>query len=424
VLRPESPGSSSSPDPSTSDLGAVIRRLEAKNRIRQPPGRAASVEDALGGTVEENDAGRVLVVRRQFHLEHRHGEHPLRSAREIEPMTLGLLARGDAALRDGPRLLFLDTETTGLAGGTGTYAFLVGVGFFDGDGFEVRQYFMRDLDEEPALLATLDALFRDFDGIVTYNGTGFDLPLLETRFVLARRRWSDDRLHLDLLRTARRLWSTRFCDCRLGTLEHHVLRFAREDDLPGFMIPNAYFEYLRRKRPGALPRVFEHNRHDVLSLAVLTGWLAAAVARAPEGERHPEELVGLGRLWEGIDLERGVACYRKALDGGLESPVRERVLLRLARREKKLARWEEARTLCEAATRTTRGFDPEAWEEIAKIHEHRRRDFAAARAVVEEALSKARVHLAPERVLGSFEHRLARLHRRERQVARCASEEA
>jgi len=424
VLRPQSAGNASSSKSSLSDLTAVIRRIEAKNRLRQPSGRAASVEDTLGGTVEENDAGRVLVVRRRFHLEHRHGEHPLGSAREIEPMTLGLLARGDAALHDAPRLLFLDTETTGLAGGTGTYAFLVGVGFFDEDGFEVRQYFMRDLDEEPALLAMLDTLFRAFDGIVTYNGTGFDLPLLETRFVLARRRWSDDRLHLDLLRAARRLWSTRLTDCRLGTLEQHVLRFARQDDLPGFMIPGAYFEYLRRKRPGALPRVFEHNRHDVLSLAVLTGWVAAAIARAPEGECHPEELVGLGRLWEAIDLERGVACYRKALDGGLASPVRERILLRLARREKRLARWEEARILWEAATLTTRGFDPEAWEEIAKVHEHRRRDFAAARAVVEEALSMARVHLASQRVLGSFEHRLARLHRRERQIARYLSEEA
>src|SRR5262249_32973968 len=172
------------------------------------------------------------------------------------------------------------------------------------------------------------------------------------------------------------------------------------------------------------PRVFEHNRHDVLSLAVLTGWVAAAIARAPEGERHPEEMVGLGRLWESIDLERGVACYRKALDGGLASPVRERVLLRLARRERGRARGEGARPLGEAATRTTRGFDPEAWEEIAKVHEHRRRDFPAARAVVEEALSRARVHLASERVLGSFEHRLARLHRRERQGARDVSEEA
>ncbi len=405
-------------DPSVAELGEVIRRLQAKSRLRSPGGRAASIEDTLGGTVEESDAGRVLLVRRRFALDHRHGTQALSGAREIAPVTLGLLARVEPALLNGRRLLYLDTETTGLAGGTGTYAFLVGVGFFDEDGFEVRQYFMRDLDEEPALLAALDALFKGFDGIVTYNGTGFDLPLLETRFVLARRHWSDDRIHLDLLRAARRLWSTRLSDCRLGTLERHVLRFAREDDLPGFMIPGAYFEYLRRKRSGELPRVFEHNRHDVLSLAALTGWVAAAIAVAPDGECHPEEHVGMGRLWEAIDTDRGLACYRRALECGLESPLRERVLLRLARREKGLARWEEARALWEAATHTVRGFDPQPWEEIAKLHEHRRRDFAAARAVVEEALSKARVHLAPERVLGSFEHRLARLMRREQQVVR------
>ena len=222
-------------------------------------------------------------------------------------MTLGLPARGDAALRwTSPALL--DTETTGLAGRDGNPCLLVGVGFFDADGFEVRQYFMRDLDEEPALLATLDALFRDFDGIVTYNGTGFDLPLLETRFVLARRRWSEDWLHLDLLRAARRLWSTRLSDCRLGTLEQHVLRFAREHDLPGFMIPNAYFEYLRRKRPGALPRVFEHNRHDVLSSPSHPD-AAAAIARAPEGERHPRnwsDSAGSGRR-----SSSAVSRYRK-----------------------------------------------------------------------------------------------------------------
>ncbi len=405
-------------DLSISDLAEVIRRLQSKSRLRPPAGRTVSLEEMLGSTVEETGAGRVLLVRRRFDLEHRHGHQALRRARDIAPAPLSLLARVDPVLLGGRRLLFLDTETTGLAGGTGTYAFLVGVGFFDGDGFEVRQYFMRDLDEEPALLAAVDALLRDFDGIVTYNGTGFDLPLLETRFVLARRRWPGDRVHLDLLGAARRLWSARLADCRLGTLERHVLHFTREDDVPGALIPAVYFDYLRRKRPGELPRVFEHNRHDILSLAALTGWVATAVAGAPEADRHPEELVGLGRLWEVMDLDRGLACYRMALDRGLESPGRERVLLRLARREKGLARWDEARALWEAATRSEHGFDPRPWEEIAKLHEHRRRDFTAARAVVEEALSRARVRLAPERVLGSFEHRLERLARRERRVVR------
>ena len=253
---------------------------------------------------------------------------------------------------------------------------------------------MRDLDEEPALLAALDALFRDFDGIVTYNGTGFDLPLLETRFVLARRRWPDERLHLDLLSAARRLWSTRLCDCRLGTLEQHVLRFAREDDLPGFMIPGAYFDYLRRKRPGELPRVFEHNRHDVLSLAALTGWVAAAVAGAPRARairRNSLGWAGSGKRSTSTAASR--ATGRRSITGS-RVPCRERVLLRLARREKRLARWEEACALWEAATRTMR----------VSIRSRGRRSPSSTsigdgtlppRAPsVEEALSKARVHLA------------------------------
>jgi len=401
-------------DLSLAELGQVIRRLQSKSRVRPPAVSAATLESALGGRVEETTAGSLLVVQRRFPLEHRHGQQSLARAHAMAPESVGLLARGEAAVADGRRLLYLDTETTGLAGGTGTYAFLVGVGFFDADGFEIRQFFMRDLDEEPALLAALEALFQRFDGVVTYNGSGFDLPLLETRFVLGRRRWPDDRLHLDLLNPARRLWSARLSDCRLRTIEQHVLRFTREEDLPGEFIPAVYFDYLRRKRPGQLPRVFEHNRHDILSLATLTGWVATALARAPDTEHHPEELVGLGRLWERADVERGLACYRMALERGLESPGRERVLLRLARRAKSLGQWDEAWTHWQAATRSRHAFDPRPWEEIAKLYEHRRRDFTAACAVVEEALVRARVHLVPERILGSFEHRLARLARRSR----------
>ena len=397
---------------SISELHQVIRRIEAKNSFRRAPGRPASLEELLGGAVEQTEHGPVLVVRRRFGLDHCHGEAALARSGEIEIPLLQLLARAAAEVPAGKRLLFLDTETTGLAGGTGTYVFLVGAGFFDGDGFEVRQYFMRDLDEEAALLSALEALFRDFDGFVTYNGTGFDLPLLETRFVLARRRWPGDRFHLDLLTPARRLWSARLSDCRLGTLEQHVLGFRRADDLPGALIPSVYFDFLRRRRPGELPRVFEHNRHDVLSLAALTGWVAAAVAQAPAPDLHPDELVGLGRLWETVDADRGLACYRMALELGLASPRRERVMLWVAHREKRRARWSEAQSLWEAVMRSEQGFDPRPWEEVAKLHEHRRRDVAAALAVVDDAIARARAHRAPPRVVDALEHRLGRLTRR------------
>ena len=394
------------------ELTRIIRRIEAKSRIRPPAGAPRSLEGLLDGAVEENERGRLLVVRRRFPVDHRHGDQSLLAARDAAPRALSLLARAGADLAEGGRLLYLDTETTGLAGGTGTYAFLVGVGFFDGDHFEVRQLFMRDLDEEPALLTHLEEIFQRFDGFVTYNGSGFDLPLLETRFVLGRRRFPGTVFHVDLLGPARRLWSDRLADCRLGTVEQHALRFTRDDDMPGALIPTVYFEYLRRKRPDELPRVFEHNRHDILSLAALTGWVADAVVRAPVPDFEPEALAGLGRLLEPSEPERSLACYRMALDSGLPTPFRERLLLRLAQGEKRRARWDEARALWEAAARGPRDFDPRPWEEIAKVHEHRRRDLPAARRVVEEALELARRHRASERVLAAFEHRLERLARR------------
>lgn len=395
------------------ELTRIIRRIEAKSRHRPPAAAPRSLEDLLDGAVEETDRGRLLVVRRRFPVDHRHGAQPLLAAREAAPEALALLSRtGGEVVAEGRRLLYLDTETTGLAGGTGTYAFLVGVGFFDGDDFEVRQFFMRDLDEEPALLTALDEIFRKFDGFVTYNGAGFDLPLLETRFVLARRRFPVEVFHVDLLGPARRLWSARLVDCRLGTVEQIILRFTREDDLPGALIPAVYFEYLRRKRPDELPRVFEHNRHDILSLAALTGWVADAVTRAPVPDLDPEALAGLGRLLEASAPERSLACYRMALESGLPTPSRERLLLRLASGEKRRARWDEARALWETAAHCTREFDPRPWEEIAKVHEHRRRDLATAREVVEQALDLARRHRASERVLAAFEHRRERLVRR------------
>jgi uncharacterized protein YprB with RNaseH-like and TPR domain len=399
------------PDVSLAELGRVIRRIEARHRVAPAALHRASLESLVGGMAEETEAGGVLVVRRRFPLGHHHGRQPLAPARELGADSFRLLAQAGALAPPGCRLLFLDAETTGLAGGTGTYAFLVGVGFFEDDAFEVRQYFMRDLDEEPALLAALDGVFRQFDGLVTYNGAGFDLPLLETRFVLARRRFPGGVFHLDMLGPARRLWSGRLVDCRLATVEEQVLSFVRHDDLPGALIPSVYFDYLRRKHPAPLVRVFAHNRHDVLSLAALAGWVGAALARAPASDLHPGELVGLGRVWEGSDLERGVACYRMAIDLGLPSPWRERVLLRLGAIEKRRTRWEDAQVLWEAAIAAP-AFDPRPWEEIAKLHEHRRRDPAAARAVVEEALARARRAEAAAGVLAALEYRLRRLNRR------------
>ncbi len=164
----------------------------------------ASPEAAVGGHLEEMPEGAIVVARRRFSLQHRYGSVPLAAALEASPQILGLLSRTSAESPPARQLLYLDIETTGLAGGTGTYPFLVGVGFFEGGSFVVQQHFLRDLHEEPALLSKLHALLPRFQGLVTYNGRTFDLSLLETRFILARRPWPGTLWHLDLLPAARK----------------------------------------------------------------------------------------------------------------------------------------------------------------------------------------------------------------------------
>jgi hypothetical protein len=367
------------------DLRQVIRRIEAS---RPPRPAAEPIERVIGGEVIDTGDGSLLVVRHVFPRGHCHGRQPLDDAFGVGSDVLRLVARPGEEPPGGGGLLFVDVETTGLAGGTGTYAFLVGVGEIDAGRFVVTQYFMRDLDEEPALLSALAPRLAAATGVVTFNGSGFDLPLLETRFVLARRRWRVSLPHVDLLRPARRVWTWAFPDCRLATLERDALGVERDDDVPGAMIPVLYFQYLRTKQARPLARVFRHNRDDVVALAALLGWFARALDGDPPW-LTPLERLGLGRLLEGLDEERSLGHYRAAIGGGLTG----------------------ACELWRAATGLG-VFDPRPWEELAKFHEHRRRELRVARQLVLDALTLARQIGAHPRVVESFDYRLARLDRR------------
>jgi uncharacterized protein YprB with RNaseH-like and TPR domain len=392
--------------PSLDELRRVIRRIET---ARPPRPAAEPVERVVDGELLDTGQGHLVAVRREYALTHRHGAGSLGDALDTPLPLLAQLARVEGEVGSAEGVLFLDTETTGLAGGTGTYAFLVGVALVEGRRLVMNQFFMRDFDDEPALLAALEPLLARASAVVTFNGAGFDLPLLETRFILGRRRWPSALPHLDLLRPARRVWTGWLADCRLSTLETAVLGLARADDVPGAFIPLIYFDYLRSRRAAPLRRVFEHNRTDVLTLVALVGWFGHALA---DGVAiRPEELAGLGRLWEPIDVERGLACYRSALAAGLPESVARWTRLRLALWEKRAARWDAACTLWEASRRRE-AFDPRPWEELAKYHEHRARDLVAARTVVADALGLARAAGAGPRVMEAFRYRLARLERR------------
>ena len=212
-----------------------------------------------------------------------------------------VLSEGAVPSMHPERLAFLDTETTGLAGGTGTYAFLIGIGRVEPDGFHVRQFFMREYAEERSLLAALNKHLEGFDVLVTYNGRAYDQPLLETRYRITRHKPPFARMtHLDLLYGARRLWKLRLESCRLMQLERQILGVEREGDLPGDLIPYVYFEYLRSREARRLVPIFHHNAIDILTLACLTAIVPAAFRNTDAGiacSRRRAARRGPGRYW-------------------------------------------------------------------------------------------------------------------------------
>src|SRR5690348_5265084 len=252
-------------------------RTKGKNPVAETKGPSLpaqrvpeGIEFYVEGRPEQNSRGEFFLARQALPFGRPYGKLRIGDLTTRDLQTLNMFLAG-AALPDASRLIFLDTETTGLAGGTGTCAFLIGVGAVEGTQFVVRQFFLREYPEEPAMLAALAELLKPFEGIVTFNGKTFDLPLLETRYALARMKSPFARLlHLDLLHPARRLWKLRLSSCKLGHLESEVLGVHREGDVDGSEIPGIYFDYLRTGNARGLQPVFYHNALDIVSLAGLT----------------------------------------------------------------------------------------------------------------------------------------------------------
>jgi hypothetical protein len=358
-------------------LTARLERLvEAASRRGRRPGPATPpLEELVAGMRVENARGEFFLAESAVHLEVRHGDVPLSRFHAVDPATVEVLtAEPGLGAFDLRRAVFLDTETTGLAGGAGTAAFLIGVGWVDDERFRVRQYFMRDYHEEAALLHALGEELRRFDRLVTFNGKMFDVPLLDARFRLNRSRFPlADAPHLDLLLPARRLWKARLESCRLQSLEAGLLGLRRAGDIPGEAIPQVYFDWVRRRDARMLAKVFDHNRQDIVSLAALSV-LACQWVEESRAE-DPRDVFSLARVLERARLyERSEAAYRRALEldpGDLRGPA----LLRLAWRAKRAGQHERAAALWQEAGEAG---EVEAWRELAIHHEHRTKDLGAA----------------------------------------------
>lgn len=458
--RPES-APPASPEPDAAGLPAGPRYVEADEEGAfaarcAADAASATVKDLLGGCALDGPGGPCFVVERRYGGQFRHGRHLVaRYARAAAdglrtlPWFLGDAGAGelagleDAGAPGAPRLVFFDLETTGLSGGAGTYAFLVGCGYFEGEDFVTRQYFLRGFGEERAMLEAITGFVDANLGaacLVTYNGRSFDLPLIDTRYLFHRRTSPFSALpHVDMLFSARRLWRRRAlrdlppdgtgasslavgdlrASCALTALEHDVLGLAREDDVPGWEIPGRYFAYTRSGDARGLVAVLEHNRLDLLSLAAVTAVVFEMVMGQERTAGDRQDCVAIARLLEYLgrlpDAER---CYAKAAEAPLEGiegqadrVARAEALHWLALHRRRARQFEEAAASWRALLEIP-GLDTdlrrEACEALAIHHEHRVRDLSVARAFALGALDSAR----GGRHSAGVEHRLNRLSRK------------
>lgn len=382
-----------SPAPTDVDsLRQAIRRVLERHASREAraasAGAASSLERhaPMPGEVVDTPRGPVRRVMTYHEPHHAHGRVPIAGAKTADAAALAALA-AQPELRDldVSGALYLDTETTGLAGGTGTIPFLVGLGWFEDDSFVVEQLLLEQLHEEPALMARVRERYASASCLVTFNGKAYDAPLLATRAVLSRiDRWIEPP-HVDLLHLARRTYRRRLDTFRLVELERRVLGFEREHDIDGAEVPGAYWSFLRSSRPSFLLPVIEHNLHDIVALAALLCELVGGYAQV-DARHEPEDQV-CRALWalRANDHARVEAFAAAVGDGGASSSEVFAACMAAAtaaRRRRDVAaerRWLDD-ALGQAATPEDRR---RARLERAKHFEHRARDLGRALAEVE-----------------------------------------
>jgi uncharacterized protein YprB with RNaseH-like and TPR domain len=414
-----------------SEGGGCSRRLD------EDYARAALI---LGGAVVEHPEGAVIVVEREYRAGMLHGRLPIGDITTVITDgvdALGLMAQAWPAAAGITRsqsenrpLLFIDLETTGLFGGAGTQAFLIGCAAIDGEALRIRQFLLPGFEHERAVLAELKSWAASHAAIVSYNGRTFDVPLVETRFMFHRLPCPLEGLpHLDMLHAARRLWRRRPAtagpdpddeSCSLAVLEKHIAGVHRVGDVPGYEIPSRFFRFVRDGDARPLEAVLEHNRLDLLSLAAVLARALTLITRGPDAAATAQEAYGLARVYERAGAhENAEASLLRTMDFarrvGVEPEVHADALRRLAwlrRRARRLHDAADAWMELVALPRCAASLRREATEALAIHHEHRSKDLHAARQRALELLTD--FDTDPARV----RHRIDRL---ERKLARRAA---
>jgi hypothetical protein len=371
-----------------------------------------SIDKVVKGQLEETEFGEAFVVDEQFPVGEKHGDFGIDFPSQID--RLAIWAK-DSSLVDKEReaFLFIDTETTGLAGGSSTFAFMIGTGRFHEDYFWQRQFFLRDPIEEPAMLAALESFAAPADSLVSFNGKSFDIPLLTTRFLTnAAPSPFGGMAHLDLLHMARRLWREVLVSRTLGNLEEAMLGVKRSsEDIAGWLIPEMYTDYLRSGDARALKGVFYHNALDIRSMVTLLGVIASKLEQPYDKGAPHGEMFAIARLFADLGYpEDAIDLYSRLLELTPHKEIKSRLIQNLAWLHRQREDFDTALPLWELAADEGEVY---AYIEIAKYYEHQSADFDTAIRYSKKAMkivgSKRasrfeRVHWQPQ-----LEHRLGRL---------------
>jgi uncharacterized protein YprB with RNaseH-like and TPR domain len=382
-------------------LKALGIKLGARD-IPQPVHREDySIDKVVSGRYRSTIFGNVFCAENLYPGDYIHGKsaikihHPLDILAEWSHQDI--LASVDP---DG--FVFLDAETTGLAGGTGTYAFMVGAGRFHDGEFQLVQFFLRDPSEESAFLAALSEFVQPCQALVTFNGKAFDIPLLNTRYILQSISSPfEGTAHLDLLLLARRLWRDRLASRALGSLEINILGTARtQEEVPGWMIPQMYIDYIN------------HNAMDILSLAALFNHTSYLLADPLSAAGVPGlDLVAMGKLYEDLGYrDHAIRLYERGINSGLPEEFYWKTIERFALLFKRERNWEQAIALWQKAAEHG---DLHACIELAKYCEHEIQDIHAALSWTKAAINCLDANNAPiylrKQLLPEIEHRMKRL---------------
>jgi uncharacterized protein len=374
---------------------------------------ADRLSEILGATPKTNQYGEYLSVRCWC-------AQPPRYSPDLSALRL-LTPDAVDEISNPEQWLFLDTETTGLAGGSGTYAFLVGIAWWQDGGLEIEQFFMREYSEERSLLFALRERIAERPVLVTFNGKSFDWPLLETRYRMSRKISVPTlRAHLDFLHPARNLWRLRLGSVRLSELERHVLGWDRGMDVLSGQIPQIYFDYLRGGPPAPLVPVFHHNQMDLRGLAALSSRVLSLLGDAESVGQDGFELFGVSRICERRgDQTRARKLYEKSIAFELPTETDRAARRSLARLAKRDGDFTLACELWKRALGNSRhGYD--AYEQLAIYYEHKVRNPDQARQVVQQAMDELRranqmgniASSAYREIKAKLDHRMARLERK------------